>query len=78
MNIFPIFAFCLLAAMTVLFAYRIGMADGMRRINGKEPAAVLSIKRGRAGAKNKPAKKYEQLLSNVEHYDGSAKGQVKI
>ena len=69
-------AVCLVVGGAFVFAYRLGLRDGMRAKGGQEPAAVVQVK-GRV-KQSKEDKKYEAILSNIDSYDGSGIGQREV
>ena len=61
------------AAIAIL-SYRLGLRDGMRKDLGIPPEAPVMPRKHREVKDDKVSK----LLQNIEAYDGTARGQVKI
>lgn len=66
-------AMCGMAVLCVR-CYRLGLRDGMGAKEGKMPEPVRSM--GRATVKK--ADKYDDILANIDAYDGTGKGQRAI
>jgi hypothetical protein len=63
-----------LFAAFAIAAYRMGLRDGMRKLDGLPPGAPIWRGRRSGDADGRVSK----LLSNIDAYDGTGKGQRKI
>lgn len=71
-------AFALIYGIIIAAAYRKGLCDGLKIVNGKEPEPML--KKENKAAKTAPVfdARTEAILQNIDNYDGTAEGQVVI
>ncbi len=65
--------FTLAGALAAIFIYRIGYRDG----GGRKLQPLVSMPHIRK-AVDKETKKINTLMANVEVYDGTGRGQMKI
>lgn len=67
----------LLPAAVVLLSYRQGIRDGMAKEKGIPPAPVARVK-GKPPGQTAEERRMQQIMANVEAYDGTAKGQKEV
>ena len=67
----------LLSAAIAILSYRQGLRDGMAKEKGIPPAPVARVK-GKPPGQTAEERRMQQIMANVEAYDGTAKGQKEV
>ena len=72
----------LIAAACCIIAYRLGLRDGKAMQEGRTPDPIefeLPKKKQKISKEKKQAQdRLEKILKNIEAYDGTSRGQIKI
>jgi len=70
----------LIAAVCCIFAYRMGLRDGKAMQEGRAPDPIeLPKKKQKISKEKKQAQdRLEKIIKNLEAYDGTSRGQIKI
>ncbi|MGI6168814.1 MAG: hypothetical protein ACOYI4_03730 [Christensenellales bacterium] len=66
-----------IVAGAVLLAYRLGLKDGMRAIDGKEPDVAVRMPRKKPSIPEEIVR-FGAILDNIENYNGTPTGQKKV
>lgn len=78
------YAIVLFAAAALLFGvaavviYRLGLRDGARMASGQPPSPVKKHTPGRAAPVPEDVQRLNNILANVERYDGTGQGQKEV
>ena len=70
----------LIAAACCIIAYRLGLRDGKAMQEGRAPDPIeLPKKKSKLSKEKKQQQdRLEKIIKNIEAYDGTSRGQVKI
>jgi len=65
-------------AVLALWAYRQGLRDGMAKAQGQPPERIATRPKRKPPAPSAEQRRLEQILANVEAYDGTSYGQKEV
>ena len=62
----------------LIMAYRKGLSDGLDIMKGKDIEPVITVEKKKESSAQQFDLRTESILKNIDNYDGTGAGQVKI
>ena len=67
-----------LYGLFMVIVYRTGLSDGLKITKGKDIEPVISGEKKKTESSTQVDIRTESILKNIDNYDGTSSGQIKI